>query len=73
MPSCEDADYDDDDVAQHCRKKPSARADQRRSRGENGAALISWHQHVTDVALAAGRAHLTGEILMLRIGPDCIK
>ena len=63
MSGCEDADdHDDDDVTQRCRKQPSAGADQRRRGGENGTGRIPRHQHVTDVPLAAGRAHLTGEI-----------
>lgn len=61
MSSCGDDD-DNSDVAQHCRMKPAARADQRRGRGENGAALVSRHQHVTDVPLTAGRAYLTDDI-----------
>lgn len=59
MSSCEEA---DDNVAQRCRKNPSARADQRRSRGEDGTTRIPRHQHVTDVPLTAGQAHLTNEI-----------
>lgn len=65
MSSCEDADERDADVARRCGAKPSARADQGRRRGENGAALIPRHQHVTDVPLTAGRAHLTEEIYTL--------
>ena len=50
----------DDDVAQCCRMKACARAVQRRSGGENSAALVFRHQQVTDVPLTAGRAHLEG-------------
>lgn len=41
--------------------KTPAQTDQRRNGGENGAAVISGHQHVADVALTAGRTHLRDE------------
>lgn len=42
--------------------KTPAQTDQRRNGGENGAAVISGHQHVADVALTAGRTHLVASI-----------
>lgn len=47
------------DVAQHGGVEPCAGAGERRGGGEDGAGLVSGHQHVADVALAAGRAHLS--------------
>lgn len=60
--TCSDDDDENGHDAQHCRTKPPAGADQRRRGGEHGAALVPRHQHVADVALAAGRAHLAEEI-----------
>lgn len=51
----------DDEVQQSWGVKASARADQRRGGGEDGAAVVSRHHDVADVPLAAGRAHLTEE------------
>lgn len=56
--SSEEEEEGQSNVARCCGLKPSARAHQRRRRWENGAALIFWHQNVTDVPLTAGRAHL---------------
>lgn len=60
--SCEDDNNDgDDDEAQRSRMKTPAQTNQRRNGGENGTAVISGHQHVADVPLTAGRAHLRDE------------
>lgn len=56
---CRDDD-DEDEVAPRRRQQPPAAAGQRGSRGEDGAAGVPRHQHVTDVPLAAGGAHLAG-------------
>lgn len=62
LSSCrDDADDEDSDVAWRGGMKPPAGADQGRGGGENGAALVSGHQHVADVPLTAGRAHLAEE------------
>ena len=63
--SCEEE--EDAEVAQrHRRSTLPARADHRR--GEEGVALVPRHQHVTDVPLAAGRAHLAGDTHIQDLG-----